>query len=51
MCSSDLYLGSSKAFDHAIGSFAETYADQNEKDYQAMQAAIASGRIVAESGV
>jgi uncharacterized protein (DUF2252 family) len=45
------YLGSSKAFDHAIGSFAETYADQNEKDYQAMQAAIASGRIVAESGV
>jgi uncharacterized protein (DUF2252 family) len=45
------YLGSSKAFDHAIGSFAETYADQNEKDYQAMQAAIASGRIVAESGL
>ncbi|HEY2562260.1 MAG TPA: DUF2252 domain-containing protein [Acidimicrobiales bacterium] len=45
------YLGSSKAFDHAIGSFAETYADQNEKDYQAMQAAIASGRIIAESGL
>ena len=45
------YLGSSKAFDQAIGSFAETYADQNEKDYQAMQAAIADGRIVAESGL
>ena len=45
------YLGSSKAFDHAIGSFAETYADQNEKDYQAMEAAIADGRIVAESGL
>jgi uncharacterized protein (DUF2252 family) len=45
------YLGSSKAFDNAIGSFAETYADQNEKDYLAMQAAIASGRIVAESGL
>jgi uncharacterized protein (DUF2252 family) len=45
------YLGSSKAFDLAIGSFAETYADQNEKDYQAMQAAIADGRIVAESGL
>jgi uncharacterized protein (DUF2252 family) len=45
------YMGSSKAFDHAIGSFAETYADQNEKDYQAMQAAIATGRIIAESGL
>jgi uncharacterized protein (DUF2252 family) len=45
------YLGSSKAFDHAIGSFAETYADQNEKDYHAMLGAIGSGRIVAESGL
>jgi hypothetical protein len=45
------YLGSSTAFDNAIGSFAESYADQNEKDYQAMQEAIASGRIVAESGL
>jgi uncharacterized protein (DUF2252 family) len=45
------YLGSSKAFDNAIGSFAETYADQNEKDYQALQQAIADGRIIAESGL
>jgi uncharacterized protein (DUF2252 family) len=45
------YLGSGTTFDHAIGSFAEAYADQNEKDYQAMQEAIASGRIVAESGL
>lgn len=45
------YLGSSRAFDLAIGSFAETYADQNEKDYQAMKRAIADGRIVAESGL
>ncbi|HXA34549.1 MAG TPA: DUF2252 domain-containing protein [Acidimicrobiales bacterium] len=45
------YLGSGAAFDNAIASFAESYADQNEKDYQAMQAAIADGRIVAESGL
>ncbi len=32
------YLGSGKAFDNAIVSFAETYADQNERDYDALQA-------------
>jgi uncharacterized protein (DUF2252 family) len=45
------YLGSSKAFDSAIASFSELYADQNEKDYQALQQAIADGRIVAQSGL
>ena len=28
------YLGSGKSFDNAIASFAETYADQNERDYR-----------------
>jgi uncharacterized protein (DUF2252 family) len=45
------YLGKSDAFDEAIATFSATYADQNERDYQALQAAIESGRIVAEPGV
>jgi uncharacterized protein (DUF2252 family) len=45
------YLGDDDAFDRALGSFAETYADQNERDFAAFTAAIASGRIVAETGV
>jgi uncharacterized protein (DUF2252 family) len=45
------YLGNSDAFDRAIASFAETYADQNERDYRALQEAAASGRIQAEMGL
>ncbi len=30
------YLGASKALDTAIASFAETYADQNQRDYDAL---------------
>jgi len=45
------YLGSSKAFDNAIATFAETYADQNERDYDALKKAAAQGRIVVESGL
>ena len=43
------YLGSSETFDQAITKFAGAYADQNEKDHQALLAAVASGRIIAES--
>jgi hypothetical protein len=45
------YLGSSTSFDQAIGEFALTYADQNERDYEALQRAAASGRIKVESGL
>ncbi len=45
------YLGGGDSFDRAMASFAETYADQNEQDYRALQAAAASGRVVAEMGV
>ncbi|MDX6334082.1 MAG: hypothetical protein QOG05_1422 [Streptosporangiaceae bacterium] len=45
------YLGASDAFDNAIGDFAAAYADQNERDFEAFTAAIASGRLVAERGV
>jgi uncharacterized protein (DUF2252 family) len=41
------YMGSSSSFDRAIGSFAEAYAKQTERDYQAFLAAIKSGRIKA----
>jgi uncharacterized protein (DUF2252 family) len=45
------YLGTGHAFDHAIADFAVAYADQNEKDYQALVAAAKSGRVVVEEGV
>ena len=44
------YLGSGDAFDRALASFAEAYADQNERDYDALSAAAASGRVAAETG-
>ena len=37
------YLGGSARFDQAIAGFAETYADQNERDYAALQAAVKNG--------
>ena len=39
------------AFDRAIAQFAAAYADQNERDYAAFAAAVASGRLVAQTGV
>ena len=45
------YLGGSDTFDRALASFAESYADQNERDYRAVEEAVASGRLVAETGV
>jgi uncharacterized protein (DUF2252 family) len=45
------YLGSGDVFDRAMASFAETYADQNERDYRSLQEAVASGKVAAELGV
>jgi hypothetical protein len=45
------YLGGSDVFENAIADFSAAYADQNERDFQAFTAAIASGRLVAERGV
>jgi uncharacterized protein (DUF2252 family) len=45
------YLGTSDVFDRAIADFASAYADQNERDHQALAQAAASGRITAEHGV
>ena len=44
------YLGRSAAFDQAIAEFAAAYADQNERDHQALTAAVASGRVTASAG-
>ena len=45
------YLGSGDVFDKAIANFAVAFADQTEKDYQALANAVKSGRIAAEMGV
>ncbi len=45
------YLGNGDSFDRAMATFAESYADQNERDYAALQEAVASGRVVAEFGI
>jgi uncharacterized protein (DUF2252 family) len=42
------YLGGSDVFDRAITEFAAAYADQNERDHEALVAAVKSGRIAAE---
>ncbi len=45
------YLGGSDVFDRAVTQFAAAYADQNERDYQSLLDAVASGRIIAEHDV
>mgnify|MGYP001814065634 CR=1 FL=1 len=44
------YLGSSDSFDEALVEFAERYADQNQKDYDAFMERINSGRLTAVEG-
>jgi uncharacterized protein (DUF2252 family) len=45
------YLGDSDAFDRALATFAETYADQTESDHAALAQAASSGRVQAEVGL
>ena len=45
------YLGAGDSFDRALASFAEAYADQNERDYHALREAVASGRVASEAGL
>jgi predicted alpha/beta hydrolase len=45
------YLGTGKSFDNAIATFSESYADQNQRDFEALQKAAADGRIIVESGL
>ena len=45
------YLGNGSRFDRAIVEFSHAYAEQNERDYQALRKAVDSGKIKAESGL
>jgi uncharacterized protein (DUF2252 family) len=45
------YLGTNGTADDAFASFAELYADQNERDYGALKTAAESGRIEAQGGL
>jgi uncharacterized protein (DUF2252 family) len=45
------YLGSGTSFDRAILEFSNAYAEQNERDYQHLTAAVASGKIAAQTGL
>jgi hypothetical protein len=45
------YLGRGDAFEQAIEGFAADYADQNERDYEALARAVKTGRLRAEPGL
>ncbi len=45
------YLGNGEVFDHALATFAESYADQNDRDFAAVEAAVATGRLPAIMGL
>jgi uncharacterized protein (DUF2252 family) len=45
------YLGRKDTFDQAVADFSVAYADQNERDYQALADAISSGRLEAITGL
>jgi uncharacterized protein (DUF2252 family) len=45
------YMGATPRLDEAIADFAAAYAEQTERDHAALQAAVKSGRIQAQTGV
>jgi hypothetical protein len=45
------YLGETDGFDRATAKFAKRYAEQNQRDYDAMVHAVETGRLRAEAGV
>jgi uncharacterized protein (DUF2252 family) len=45
------YLGNNATFEKALCRFAETYADQNERDYDMFAKACKNGRLQAEEGI
>jgi uncharacterized protein (DUF2252 family) len=45
------YLGSAQTFDRAVLEFAHAYADQNERDYEELLAAVKAGRAQAQTGL
>jgi uncharacterized protein DUF2252 len=45
------YLGGGDVFDRALVDFAQAYADQNERDYEAFAAAVQTGRLAATTDI
>jgi uncharacterized protein (DUF2252 family) len=45
------YLGNGDSFDRAMATFAERYADQNERDYAALKEAAENCRVAVQTGV
>ncbi|MBK9180519.1 MAG: DUF2252 domain-containing protein [Acidimicrobiales bacterium] len=45
------YLGAGDTFDRAVAEFSEAYADQNERDYDALVRAEKDGRIAVQRGL
>ena len=45
------YLGTNDSFDRALAVFAESYANQNERDYATLKKAVSDGKITVETGV
>ena len=45
------YLGNGDSFDRAILEFSKAYAEQNERDYQQLAAAVKSGKVIAQTGL
>ena len=45
------YLGNGDSFDRAILEFSNVYAAQNKSDYQRLTAAVASGKLAAQTGL
>jgi predicted alpha/beta hydrolase len=45
------YIGKNDIFPQAIADFALAYADQTERDYQSLVAAVKSGRVPAQTGI
>jgi uncharacterized protein (DUF2252 family) len=45
------YLGTGDTFDRALVEFSNAYADQNDRDYRALKAAVDAGTIDAQTGL
>jgi uncharacterized protein (DUF2252 family) len=45
------YLGGGDAFDRAIADYSVAYADQNERDYDALKKAVQNGQVKAQTGL
>jgi hypothetical protein len=45
------YLGNGDSLDRALVAFSKAYADQNDRDYQALKADVDAGKIQAQTGL